>query len=96
MGVNDGAGQIQTHLFFEQDLLEDASFDLAGGVVAIYSMRCPGKETPNEDSVAIIPTGGESGVLAIKLPSELQLDRIAHGVLRPIITKVVVFERSER
>jgi serine/threonine protein phosphatase PrpC len=65
LGLNDGPGQNRAHLFFEQDLLEDTSFELAGGVVALYSMRCPGKETPNEDAVAIIPTGTESGVLAV-------------------------------
>jgi serine/threonine protein phosphatase PrpC len=63
--LNDGPGQNRAHLFFEQDLLEDTSFELAGGVVALYSMRCPGKETPNEDAVAIIPTATESGVLAV-------------------------------
>lgn len=65
MGVNDRSGSSQTQLFFEQDQLEDASFELAGGVVALFSMRCPGKETPNEDAVAVIPTGAEGGVLAV-------------------------------
>lgn len=60
MGLND-----RTHLFFEQDLLEDAVFEFAGGSAALFSMRCPGKETPNEDAVAIIPTGTNSGVLAV-------------------------------
>ena len=65
MGLSEQSDQGQTRLYFEQDLLEDASFELAGGVVAIFSMRCPGKETPNEDAVAIIPTGAESGVIAV-------------------------------
>ena len=65
MGVSHGPGPNQSHLFFEQDLLENVSFELAGGVVALYSIRCPGKETPNEDAVAIIPTGVKSGVLAV-------------------------------
>lgn len=65
MGLNDRTGVDRTHLFFEQDLLEDALFDFAGGSAALFSMRCPGKETPNEDAVAIIPTGVDSGVLAV-------------------------------
>lgn len=65
MGLNDGPNRNRVHLFFEQDLLENTSFDLAGGVVALYSMRCPGKETPNEDAVAVISTGADSGVLAV-------------------------------
>lgn len=65
MGLNHRTGVEKTHLFFEQDFLEDALFDFAGGSAAVFSMRCPGKETPNEDAVAIIPTGATSGVLAV-------------------------------
>ncbi len=65
MGVNDQSAENQTHLFFEQELLENAFFNLAGGTVALFSMRSPEKETPNEDAVAIIPTGADSGVLAV-------------------------------
>ncbi len=65
MGVTDRSGQHQMHLFFEQDLLEDVRFEVAGGMVALYSERSPDKETPNEDAVAIIPTGPDSGVLAV-------------------------------
>ena len=63
--MNDRPGQDEVRLFFEQELLAGAFFDIAGGVVALYSMRCPEKETPNEDAVAIIPTGIDSGVLAV-------------------------------
>jgi serine/threonine protein phosphatase PrpC len=65
LGVNDGFGEDGAHLFFEQDLLESAFFNIAGGVAALYSKRSPGKETPNEDSVAVIPTGNDSCVLAV-------------------------------
>ena len=90
MGLNDQSGQNRTRLFFEQELLEDACFELAGGVVALFSMRCPGKETPNEDAVAVIPTGPRSGVLAVadglggspagKQASFLALKRLARAV----------------
>lgn len=65
MGVNEGLGEEGAHLFFEQELLESAFFNIAGGVAALYSKRSPGKETPNEDSVAVIPTGKDSCVLAV-------------------------------
>jgi len=65
LGVNDRSVKNQTHLFFEQELLENAYFEFAGGTVALFSMRCPEKETPNEDAVAIIPTGVDSGILAV-------------------------------
>jgi serine/threonine protein phosphatase PrpC len=90
LGLNDQSGQNRTRLFFEQELLEDACFELAGGVVALFSMRCPGKETPNEDAVAVIPTGPRSGVLAVadglggapagKQASSLALKRLARAV----------------
>lgn len=63
--MNDRAGRGEAHLFFEQDLLQNVFFEIAGGMVALYSKRSPGKETPNEDSVAIIPTGTDSGVIAV-------------------------------
>ena len=63
--MNDRTDQSETHLFFEQELLQDAFFEIAGGTAAIFSKRSPEKDTPNEDAVAIIPTGVDSGVLAV-------------------------------
>ncbi len=63
--MNDGPSRDEAHLFFEQELLEGRSFAIAGGVAALYSKRSPEKETPNEDAVAIITTGPESGVFAV-------------------------------
>ncbi len=63
--MNNRPGKDGVRLFYEQKLLEGTFLAAAGGVVAVYSMRCPGKETPNEDAVAIIPTGVGSGVLAV-------------------------------
>ena len=63
--MNDRPGKDGARLFFEQELLEGTFLEAAGGVLAVYSMRCPEKETPNEDAVAIIPTGTGSGVLAV-------------------------------
>ncbi len=90
MGLSEGADAAREHLFFEQDLLEDTIFDFAGGAAALFSMRCPGKETPNEDSVAIIPTGDRSGVLAVadglggapagQQASHLAIKRIARSI----------------
>ena len=65
MGVNDSQDLDRTQLFFEQEQLEDTAFELAGGVVSVLSMRSPDKDTPNEDAIAVIPTGNRSGVLAV-------------------------------
>ena len=63
--MTDGPGRDEAHLFFQQELLEGRSFAVAGGVAALYSKRSPEKETPNEDAVAIIATGPESGIFAV-------------------------------
>ncbi len=63
--MNNRPGKDGVRLFYEQELLEGTFLAAAGGVLAVYSMRCPEKETPNEDAVAIIPTGVGSGVLAV-------------------------------
>jgi len=65
MGVTKKADEDKVHLFFEQELLRDAYFGIAGGAAALYSKRSPGKDTPNEDAIAVIPTGIDSGVLAV-------------------------------
>ena len=38
---------------------------LAGGQVAVFSARSPGKETDNEDAVAVIPAGRGAVILAV-------------------------------
>ena len=38
---------------------------IAGGSAAVYSARCPGKESANEDAAALIPVGEAAGVLAV-------------------------------
>jgi serine/threonine protein phosphatase PrpC len=51
--------------FLDRDLSSAELFPLASGMAAVYTARCPGRETPNEDAVALIPCGPESGVLAV-------------------------------
>ncbi|GMQ74783.1 MAG: hypothetical protein BMS9Abin01_0022 [Gammaproteobacteria bacterium] len=63
--MNDQPARDEGRLFFEQEALQGAFFEIAGGAVGLCSMRCSEKETPNEDAVAIIPTGIDSGVLAV-------------------------------
>ena len=63
--MNTRSGPGKAHLFFKQDLLEGSLLPLAGGIAALYTKRSPEKETPNEDAIAIIPTGPESCVLAV-------------------------------
>ena len=44
---------------------EASDYELAQGSVCMRSVRSPDKDTPNEDSAAIIPVGGKALVLAV-------------------------------
>ncbi len=37
----------------------------AGGSVAVYSSRCPGRQGPNQDAAALIPLSRSSGILVV-------------------------------
>mgnify|MGYP002624621579 CR=1 FL=1 len=52
-------------LYIERDMPEAAEVELAGGRAMVFSTRSPRKATPNEDAIAVIPTGEKSGVLVI-------------------------------
>jgi PPM family protein phosphatase len=41
------------------------TFSLAVGTAAVYSSRCPGKPTPNEDALAVVPFGESATVLIV-------------------------------
>jgi serine/threonine protein phosphatase PrpC len=55
----------RVRFFFDLDLHQANVHRIASGVVAVYTSRCPGKETPNEDAAVIIACGPQSGVLAV-------------------------------
>ena len=41
------------------------TFSLSCGQAAVHSSRCPGKETPNEDSFAVVPFNDSAAVLIV-------------------------------
>ncbi|MCC7475566.1 MAG: serine/threonine-protein phosphatase [Pirellulales bacterium] len=52
-------------MLFEAQMSDVASFEFAGGTVAVFTTRSPQKETANEDVAALWPVGPASGVLAV-------------------------------
>lgn len=54
-----------SQLYFDQDMTEAELLQVAGGNAAVFSARCPGKESPNEDSAAVIPFDNHSAVLVV-------------------------------
>jgi PPM family protein phosphatase len=56
---------LNSKLFLQQDMPRAELFELAGGVAAIFSTRCPGKTTANEDAAALIELDERSGVLVL-------------------------------
>lgn len=94
MGLSDATRIDEAQLFFDQELLEDTVVEFAGGSAALFSMRCPGKETPNEDAVALIPTAQSSGVLAVAdglggAPAGKQVSNLAIQCLARAVTGAV-------
>lgn len=47
------------------DMTDILSTDFPGGTVCAFTTRMPGKTTPNEDAIALIPCGEHAGVLAV-------------------------------
>jgi serine/threonine protein phosphatase PrpC len=52
-------------LLTEQDMSEGELGRFATGKAVVYSTRCPGKESVNEDAAALIPVSARAGVLAV-------------------------------
>ena len=54
-----------SQLFFDGHMDEPQSVRAGGGEAVVISVRCPGKDGPNEDSAAVIPLSESRAVLAI-------------------------------
>jgi serine/threonine protein phosphatase PrpC len=52
-------------LYVAEEALEGELRSLAGGAAVVCAMRCPGKESPNEDAAALIPVGDGAAVLVV-------------------------------
>ena len=65
MEVTELLSEDGTRLFVDQDMVEGALFRIGPGIAAVYTSRCPGKETPNEDAAALIPCGDKACVLVV-------------------------------
>jgi serine/threonine protein phosphatase PrpC len=79
-------------LYFEQDAEEPEASEIAGGEAAVFSARCPGKATPNEDAAALIPIDGERAVLAVAdgvggAPGGEQASRVALEALWTVLSR---------
>jgi len=51
--------------FHDQEMPAAEIYAFLSGGVGVYSARCPGKTTANEDAAAIIPFNGSSGVFVV-------------------------------
>lgn len=55
----------QSVIYLDQAMAKPELLAVAHGTAAVFSARCPGKETPNEDAAAVIPLGPDAAVLAV-------------------------------
>lgn len=51
--------------YFDCDLSEPVAHALAGGTACVFTARCPGSQSPNEDAAAVVSVGNGSGVLIV-------------------------------
>jgi serine/threonine protein phosphatase PrpC len=73
--------------YFEADMERCEVFSTPAGEVGVYSCRCPGKETSNEDVAAILPYGERAAVLVVAdglggVPAGEQASRLATEALQ--------------
>jgi serine/threonine protein phosphatase PrpC len=52
-------------LFLQCEMTEPELIALAGGQACVFSSRCPGKPTPNEDAALLMPAGETAALLAV-------------------------------
>ncbi len=52
-------------VFFDATLPVPLLVEFARGRAAVFSQRCPQKDTPNEDAVALLPAGESSGAIVL-------------------------------
>jgi serine/threonine protein phosphatase PrpC len=52
-------------LFLERNMEVVEMHEFCGGKAAVFSLRSPAKDTPNEDAAALIPFDAESGLMMV-------------------------------
>jgi len=52
-------------LYFQQQMDAPNLVSAAAGTAVVFSTRCPGKATPNEDAAAVIPVGENGAVFVV-------------------------------
>ncbi len=62
---NAMAGSANTLILTEQDLATPQLMSFAGGQVAVFSRRCPHRNTVNEDAAAVLEVSAKTGALVI-------------------------------
>jgi serine/threonine protein phosphatase PrpC len=55
----------QARMYFDRDMSQEETVLVGGGIAAVYSAPCPGRETANEDAAGIVPSGLASAILIV-------------------------------
>ena len=63
--TSEGESSGESRLLLAEALSEPETRPFAGGRVALFTRRGPGKQGPNEDAAAILEVGPDRGVLAV-------------------------------
>ncbi len=55
----------QARIYTQSDMDAVETHEVAGGLAAVFSVSCPGRDRPNEDAAALIPFAFGAGVLVV-------------------------------
>ncbi len=56
---------VRAKTILDANMTVPGEFELAGGIAAAFSSRCPDHDGSNEDSAAVIDVGGSAGVIIV-------------------------------
>jgi serine/threonine protein phosphatase PrpC len=86
----------EPRLVLDSDMADVETHAVGGGVAAIFSARCPGKEGANEDAAALIPLGSAGCVLVVAdgMGGTRSGDRAAALAVRSLRRTLAVAERE--
>jgi len=85
---------IKAKSFIQTDMDKAELYSFALGTTSLFTTRSPDKQTPNEDTIALIPVSNRNGVLVVAdgvggMPTGQDASRIAIESITNAINKVI-------
>jgi len=84
-------------LYLDRDMDAPEVHAIGGGCATVFTARCPGKDSPNQDAVAILPFGASACVLVVAdgMGGERAGDEAAALAVRALQATIAEAERKD-